>query len=96
MERQQMTLFQANTIKLRSLRKLFLKTATMGSKFIDRIIVFFLPVARMWSILNIVVALVKSFPEQSSSAPPADQEAQVVVLFFCFVFLLNLKQNKKN
>lgn len=70
-----------------------MKTPTTGSKFIDRIIVFFLPVARMWSILNIAVALVKIFPEQSSSAPPADLEAQVVVLVF--VFLLNLKQNKK-
>lgn len=46
----------------------------------------------MWSILNIAVALVKIFPQQSSSAPSADQEAQVVVLVFCFSSQFKTKQ----
>lgn len=44
--------------------------------------------------LKIVVALVKIFAEQSSTAPPADQEARLG--FFCCFFQFKTKPQKQN
>lgn len=73
-------------------KKLFLKIATTREQIYRLYLCFFLLVARMWSILKIVAALVRIFPEQSSSAPPAGGQEQVMLL--CSVLFFNLKQNK--